>query len=49
MTVKPSRDYADVWYRRQAPADMPAYPELQAPVEAVTFAEKQGAMMRRHD
>lgn len=34
MTVKPSRDYADVWYRRQAPADLPAYPELQAAVEA---------------
>lgn len=34
MTVKPSRDYADVWYCRQAPADLPGYPVLQTAVEA---------------
>lgn len=34
MTVKPSRDYADVWYRRQAPDDLPAYSALQTAVEA---------------
>jgi len=33
MTPKPSTDYADVWYRRQAPADLPPHPALNARIE----------------
>ena len=34
MTTKPSTDYADVWYRRQAAPDLPTYPPLQSQTEA---------------
>ncbi|MDB5664144.1 FAD-binding oxidoreductase, partial [Cypionkella sp.] len=34
MTAVPSNDYVDVWYRRQAPADLPQHPPLQARIEA---------------
>lgn len=34
MIPKPSTDYADVWYRRQAPSELPPYPPLQARIEA---------------
>ncbi|MDB5660549.1 MAG: FAD-binding oxidoreductase [Cypionkella sp.] len=34
MTAVPSNDYVDVWYRRQAPADLPQHPALQARIEA---------------
>lgn len=34
MPPKPSTDYADVWYRRQAPTTLPPHPPLLARVEA---------------
>ncbi len=34
MTTKPSNAYADVWYRRQAPADIPLHAPLSARIEA---------------
>ena len=34
MTLQPSTDYADVWYRRQAPSDLPLHTPLQTRIEA---------------
>lgn len=33
MITTPSTDYADVWYRRQAPSDIPLHPALQHRIE----------------
>ena len=33
MITTPSTDYADVWYRRQAPADIPLHPALHQRIE----------------
>lgn len=34
MTTTPSTEYADVWYRRQAGADLPLHPPLRSRTEA---------------
>ncbi len=34
MTTPPSTDYADVWYRRQAPTDIALHPPLRERIEA---------------
>lgn len=34
MPTKPSTEYADVWYRRQAAAEIPLHPPLQSRTEA---------------
>ncbi|KAF0171264.1 MAG: Glycine/D-amino acid oxidase deaminating [Rhodobacteraceae bacterium] len=34
MIPQPSTDYADVWYRRQAPADLPLHAPLQTRIDA---------------
>ena len=34
MITKPATEYADVWYRRQAPSDIPPHPALQGRIEA---------------